>query len=412
MQNRTCLACGAGGLEIILDLGHQSPVNSFTDTPKELETYPLRLEACSECGHGQLSHFIDPKDLFSDYLYASSTSQTLKQYSKVFAACLGDSMPRGSSVLEIACNDGVLLRELSEFGFQAIGIDPAERMHKRCQQEGLNTICDYWPSKKLAGKKFDMIIGQNVFAHNPDPLKFLQASVDHLSEGGIVTFQTSQADMVANGELDTIYHEHYSFFSEESARALAERAHVELLGTAYTAIHGNSAVYFFGKTGVAMSRAKAIITSLEKSAPTDSVNARTEGLRKRRNIVDWKHFSVDAVERMKNMRHEIETSRRTGLKIVAVGAAAKGITFLRAAGLDLDLLVDEAPDKVGKWVSGLDLQVSPLSAVSGLGPSLFIISAWNFADELSSKIRAISQSSEIGSKFIVYFPSITVTDFS
>lgn len=405
----SCVACGSGLLENVLDLGEQSPVNSFTSSKVELKAYPLGLDACIICGHGQLMFFVDPEALFLDYFYASSTSSTLKEYSKEFAKCLAQGARKEAKVLEIASNDGVLLRELVSLGLDATGIDPAERMHHRCLAEGLKTVCDFWPSEKLEGQMFDIIVGQNVLAHTPNPHEFLLAAIEHLEEDGVAIFQTSQADMVLNGELDTIYHEHYSFFSESSARELARRSGADLLATAYTSIHGNSSVYFFGKSNEARGTALKIASSLDAKLYAKASNSIGAQLRVKRGIEDWRSFRAEANARMAAMKNLVEQARKSGLNIVSVGAAAKGITFLRAAGIEVDLLVDEAEDKIGKWVSGLDLPVKPMSAIAGIGPSFFVLSAWNFSSELSAKLSSISQKSEQGSQVVVYFPNIKTT---
>jgi SAM-dependent methyltransferase len=409
MTAKVCLACGSDKLEQVLDLGEQSPVNSFTLSSAELKRYPLGLDACHDCGHGQLMFFVSPEDLFSDYFYASSTSTTLMDYSREFATSLTAGLSKGANILEIASNDGILLRELTSLGFDSTGVDPAERMHRRCIAEGLNTICDFWPSDKLKGRYFDLIVGQNVLAHTPEPQSFLTAAIEQLTQDGLAVFQTSQADMVLNGELDTVYHEHFSFFSENSARALAKRCGAELLATAYTSIHGNSAVFFFGRTPGAKEKASRIVKSLQEKLQPEAINSDGIRLRSHRTIEDWRTFKVEAQRKMTNMRSLVEKSRSEHLKIVSVGAAAKGITFLKASGIEVDLIVDEAEDKIGKWVSGLGRVVSPIRAIEGIGPSLFIISAWNFSKELSQKIRAVIQNTEKGSLVAVYFPAIEIT---
>ena len=241
-------------------------------------------------GHGQLTEFLSPVDLFQDYLYASSTSQTLRQYSKHFAKALATVFTGEGRILEIASNDGVLLRELSAQGLTAIGVDPAHEMVRRSNDEGLTAICDFWPSPNFKGQKFNLIVGQNVLAHTPSPMNFLVEVFDKLDEDGLAVFQTSQADMVANGEFDTIYHEHFSFFSERSASHLAVRAGGVLLETAYTSIHGNSATYIFSKTSSSKDRAIRLRLQLQEDFHSLPRSKKHFALRKNRSVSNWLEF--------------------------------------------------------------------------------------------------------------------------
>ena len=402
-----CLACGNDSTEEILDLGNQSNVNRLLKDPSlELPNYPLAVNACGVCGHGQLSHQIDPEELFVDYLYASSTSVTLKEYSKKFAEAITLSVasPR---VLEIASNDGIMLREFENLGISALGVEPAARMVAYARSFGLRVIEDFWPTDKIGGEKFDVVFGQNVLAHTPSPLKFLSAVRETLAEDGLAIFQTSQADMLYNGEFDTVYHEHYSFFSENSASKLAERAGLELLGVMYTPIHGTSSVYVFGlhkESGrLSFRKLKAAFDNLaisEGASPSGEMSY----LRKYRSIEAWRDFAAKGRSRMLEVSELVRNARSRGFQVVAVGAAAKGLTFLKSAGIKVDFLLDEAEDKIGKWADGLDVQVRPLAVVEDLEKPFFVFTAWNFAGELQMKIRRIKVFEDMG--FLTYFPTV------
>jgi SAM-dependent methyltransferase len=403
----TCLACGIGITEKMLDLGSQSNVNRLLEEPGlEIPKYPLAVKACANCGHGQLSHQVNPEELFVDYLYASSTSRTLKEYSKKFAAAINQAVdaPR---VLEIASNDGIMLREFEELGVSALGVEPASRMVAYARSLGLRVIEDFWPTDKLGQEKFDIVFGQNVLAHTPSPLSFLSAVKDALEVDGLAIFQTSQADMLYNGEFDTVYHEHYSFFCENSASKLAERAGLELLGVIYTPIHGTSSVYVFGlqkESGqLSFQKLKTAFEGLgisEVTAPSE----RKSHLRKFRSLEAWSEFAKKARNRIHEVSEIVSTARGRGFQIVAVGAAAKGLTFLKAADIKVDFLLDEAEDKIDKWADGLNVQIKPLTLITELERPFFIFTAWNFASELENKIRNMRVFEDMG--FLTYFPEV------
>ena len=413
LHNHTqeCLACGESDLELVLELGPQSNVNrllgSIEDAGDQPRT-PLELCVCPNCGHGQLGVFMDPKDLFVDYLYASSTSRSLQEYSKSFATALAD-VQNNSRVLEIASNDGILLRELKQVGLQPVGVEPATRMVQRAVSEGLDVVEDFWPTTRLGQRKFDFIVGQNVLAHTPDPRAFLAGVEKHLLDDGLAVFQTSQADMVANGEFDTIYHEHYSFFSERSAATLGERVGLSLASTSYSKIHGTSSIYVFSKkNSIGIKKAALLAKALgARLGEVDAQSQRASALRVSRSVGDWREFASLASHRMEEVRQEVSKARSEGKSIVAVGAAAKGLTFLKAAGIRPDHVVDEAKDKVGLFVDDLNVQITSLNTCEGIQNPFFVVTAWNFFEELQAKVK--SQRQGYLDPFLVYFPRVQVT---
>jgi SAM-dependent methyltransferase len=246
-----CLACDHAGLALALDLGAQTLANDYLPEASDAAIrYPLALTHCPACGHGQLSHFVSPQRLFGHYLYASGTSQTLLRYFDWFAQACRSVVPEGSRVLEIASNDGSLLQTLKAAGFDVLGIDPARNLAHAAQQRGLPTLCDFWPSDQIASDaRFELVIGQNVLAHTPTPHAFLQAVQRHLSPTGLCLIQTSQAQMLDNGEFDTIYHEHHSFFTPRSMAVLAQRSGLALRAVHQVAIHGNSWLFVLSHPG-------------------------------------------------------------------------------------------------------------------------------------------------------------------
>lgn len=391
-----CLACGSGSLELILDLGQQWPANNLSGAIRPSARYPLNLFACLDCGHGQLGFQVPPEELFEDYLYSSGTSQTLRRYMDSLAnlvCSLPHSLNSQPQVLEIASNDGLFLAALQAHGAEAIGVDPAQRMVERATERGLQTIADFWPQAKgaLGGRAFDVIVGQNVLAHTPSPKEMLAACRDALRDEGLVVFQTSQTDMLEHGEFDTVYHEHYSFFSEQSARRLGHRCGFTEYSSRYVNIHGNSALHVF-------SNSKNTIGTFEREFDSQRnplrlsgfVEMRTEvATRVCRTIEDWTSFADNALERMATFRDHAESFQEQGYQLVAVGAAAKAITFLRSAGVQPDFLVDESPDKIGRKVDGLSATISDLPSATSITNPLFFIAAWNFSSELAAKLLAV-----------------------
>lgn len=403
-----CLACGSNHLWEILDLGDQHPVNSISHTPVACTRYPLRLMACEECGHAQQFHLVPPSELFTDYFYASSTSMSLDRYSLTFAEVLAKVLEPGLRVLEIASNDGILLKHLVAVGYRATGIDPASRMVRRAVAKGLDTIEGFWPDAavQLGGEQFDLVIGQNVLAHTPKPADFLAGVTDVLTADGLAVFQTSQADMVYRNEFDTIYHEHYSFFCERSATAVGARAGLTLLETVYTPIHGTSAIFIYGKGEQAQERASALREAFERQFPdsnTDVLPA-AAALRTARPLSEWRTFGAAANTVIQQLAETAREIQSTGGRVVAVGASAKGITALRAAQIDPDALLDEAEDKIGMFVDGFTMPISGLDNPLVKENCVFFLTAWNFSRELSQKLLAVGVAAN--SDAVLFFPKV------
>ena len=398
----SCLCCANSNLNLVIDLGNQPLANNLIHhIDEDYDTYPLALNGCLDCGHLQLKYFVDPTLLFDDYSYASGTSNTLKNYFDWFAKeCLKVVKP-GSDVLEIASNDGSLLHYLNLAGYKVTGIDPAKNLCLSASEKGFNVICDYWPSEKISKEKtYDLIIAQNVFAHNPDPYKFLMGIKNSLSENGIGIIQTSQAMMLERGQFDTIYHEHYSFFSTSSFRKLIERCGLVLNEVLISDIHGDSYIFFFSK--------KVRTLNWFTSAPfyKEKINFNVKFLSKNflRALTD---FNLKGTTTKKDVVNTIQNYKKDNYKIIFVGAAAKAIVFMNYAQIHPDFVIDEAPLKIGKFIPQVDVEIKALDIIVNIElPILYIISAWNFKEELILKLKSRRQ---LKDKFLTYFPSFELT---
>lgn len=223
-----CIACDSDSLEFTLDLNNQPLANSFTPTKQIQKEYPLAINRCTECNHLQLTHIVNPELIYKNYSYVSGTTKTYVDYMWWFAKwCREYSNEWFGNVLDIGCNDGTQLDAFEKLGFITHGVDPAENLYKTSTAKGHRVICDFWNEntvEKLSKNKFNIVVSQNAFAHIPDPHKYLKLLLPLMNEKGLLFIQTSQANMVLNGEFDTIYHEHISFYNIQSMKALAERS--------------------------------------------------------------------------------------------------------------------------------------------------------------------------------------------
>jgi len=386
-------------------MGAQAPANLLVEAGEgDGEAFPLTFHACEACGHGQLGYFVDPSVLFRRYLYASGTSRTLNEYFDWFAARVAALVGEEPCVLEIACNDGSLLARLKAHGVRATGVDPAANLVDGARRRGLEVICDFWPTPQLDGRRFDAIIAQNVLAHTPDPLHFLTRVRESLEPHGVCLVQTSQAAMLSNGEFDTVYHEHCSFFTVASMRALAQRAGLLVRRVSLVSVHGTSLLCWLTRPGGILraddpfAEAPFGVDVQHFTAP--EVCGTIDDLRQA-----YRSFGDRARERMAAVRAHIHSARAEGREIALVGAAAKAISFARAAALDPDRIYDEAPLKIGRRIPGIAPLVQPLTDIAELRrETMFIISAWNFREELEAKVRALYQPPNAA--FLTYFPRL------
>ena len=345
--------------------------NDFRPTCTEHEdVYPLAVVICPTCHHVQLDYFIDPDLMFKHYLYVSGTSDTYKNYLEWFAGFTGAG--RGSRVLDVGCNDGTQLDMFKKCGAETWGVDPAENLHPLSSARH-NVHLGYFDSKYDPGVTFDIINAQNVFAHNRDPLGFLVNCKRLMHDASRVYIQTSQADMVPNGEFDTIYHEHINFFNTLSFKKLVERAGLTLLDVRKTKIHGTSYMFVIGKTGTA----------------DDSVEHHL-AMEEQRGLQDdafYEKWASNCMALAEKVRSELD-----GKYVVAYGAAAKGNTFLNFVKVKPVVIVDDNPLKQGRFSPGVRSPVVSRDWIETIPKDhvvTFLPLAWNLFDEIKSNIQKI-----------------------
>lgn len=393
-ENKICLACGSDQLITSLDLGNQPLANNLKPEPMQQDTYPLGVNLCSNCYHLQLTHIVDPKIIYSNYLYVAGTSKTLKDYSEWFAGYVVETMDRQTgNVLDIGCNDGTQLDCFKPYSLTTFGIDPAENIHPTSSAKH-DVICDYF-GPNIVEKihyNFDAITAQNVFAHNPNPLEFLETIKKLMSEHTLVYIQTSQADMVLNNEFDTIYHEHINFFNINSMNELSKRAGLHLIDVIKTPIHGNSYVFVLSYKGRPYN-IQNLIKMESKLTTLQTYN-------------DWVRIVQDNMSMLKST---IEEYISDGYIVVGYGAAAKGNTLLNYINVSLDLIIDDNTLKQNLYAPGTNSPIKSIDVLKEYSKKdkiLFMPLAWNFFTEISNRIKVVRN--EPHDLFLKYFPKIEI----
>lgn len=398
-----CLACNSGKLELLLDLNNQPLANSYTKSKEEIqEEYPLAINKCNNCYHIQLTYAVNPNLMFKNYLYVSGTSQTMLEHFKWFAdysieyySLLYNMQPL--TVLDIGCNDGSQLNFYKARSLETTGVDPAENLKSVSSSKSHNIYTGYFDENFLANNNtfFNIIVAQNVFAHNYNPLKFLTNIKSIMSDTSLIFIQTSQADMILNNEFDTIYHEHISFYNSNSMNELCKRAGLNLIDVVKCPLHGNSYIFVMSKN---INRSANIYNILEME--------RKAGLLNNKIYIEYSNKCTEVALKFRNTVNDL---KKEGYKVVGYGAAAKGMTFLNYTKTTMDLIIDDNPLKHYHYTPGSRVKIVPIDALNSYSEQdklLFVPLAWNFFTEIQKKILSIRHNQN--DKFLKYFPNVLV----
>lgn len=402
VELKNCLACGSSDLKLTLDLNNQPLANSYKNTKNEVqEQFPLAINRCGNCYHVQLTHAVNPELMFKEYLYVSGTSNTMKEHFKWFADFTIEYYEQfgndAFSVFDIGCNDGSQLNAYRNMNMKTVGIDPAENLANISMFKGHSIYVDFFSPNFILkhDETYDIITAQNVFAHNYDPLTFMLCAKKIMNEDSLFFVQTSQADMIMNNEFDTIYHEHISFYNINSMNHLCQRANLHLIDVVKCPLHGNSYVFVISKNEV-RARPAHISNLIEME--------RKIGLLTDDTYVKYAEKCNSVVSDLKKV-----CDGNYGIyKIVGYGAAAKGMTLLNYSGIHLDYIIDDNPLKQGKFTPGSNIEICSIDRLENeTAPILFIPLAWNFFNEIKTKIK--DKRSNPDDKFCTYFPRVEIS---
>jgi 2-polyprenyl-3-methyl-5-hydroxy-6-metoxy-1,4-benzoquinol methylase len=383
-----------------MDLENQPLANNFHDKNSKYDVYPLRLMMCKNCYHCQLSHSVNPSILFKNYKYVSGTTKTGLHFFRQNAEyIIKHKNVLTGKVLDIACNDGSQLDFFKEFGWETYGVDPAENICPIAISKGHRVICDFWnENAALQLPVMDVIVAQNVFAHTQHVKDFLKNCKKIMNENTSLFIQTSQKNMIINGEFDTTYHEHISFFNTKSMNALTESNGLILNHICENEIHGGSYIF-----EIKLSKDDIIYNVDKYMQEEENAGLYSDTI--------YKEFNMNAINCVKNLKSKILEYEMGGYKCIGFGAAAKGQTVLCYGNINLDYIIDENPLKIGQFSPKMNIPVVDLEYFEHdetHNKYLVVILAWNFANEIKQKIEKIKGNKNI--HFIdKYFPSIHIT---
>ena len=390
---KNCLACNSKNLRQVLDLNLQPLANSYLSNKHLKEKkYPLKVNACLNCNHLQLSIAVNPKKIYQNYDYVSGTTDTYKKFmKKFFRFCIQSNKKKFlyKNILDIGCNDGSQLDVFKSNNFKTYGVDPAKNIFKISSKKH-NVICDFFNKKVVAkiNNKFDFIISQNSFAHNPKPIEFLKNAKELMHEKSLLIIQTSQADMCRNLEFDTIYHEHINFFNINSMNKLIQRSELKLDNVVKDPIHGSSYLFLIKR----YSDQKKIYKLLKKE--------------KFLNFKYYKNWGKRCKETVKKIKYRIDSISKKDI-IIGYGAAAKANTFLNFSKVKFEIIIDDNKLKQNKFCPGSKIPIKSLNFIKNYKKNIYIVPlAWNFYKEIKKRVISVRKKNK--DKFIVFFPKFKI----
>jgi len=371
-----CLCCNSNKLKKILNLNKQPLANSFLKKKNIKEKkYPLAVNACLACSHLQLTHIVDPKIIYKKYDYVSGTTKTYLNYMNIFFNICQKklNLKNANSVLDIGCNDGSQLDVFKKNGFVTYGVDPAKNIYN-IYKEKHKIFCAFFDEKiiKKIKNKFDIIISQNSFAHNPNPNNFLKNAKKLMHKKSILVIQTSQANMCKNNEFDTIYHEHINFFNIKSMKTLTERSGLYLSDVIKKKIHGTSYIFV-----------------LKKYKEPNLFLRNKINDEKYLNINFYKKWADNCFNNVKILKELLSKIPKKYIKI-GYGAAAKANTFLNFSKIKLDFIIDDNPLKQNKFTPGQKIPIYSMQKLKKYEnqKKIYVLPlAWNFFNEIKNKIK-------------------------
>ncbi len=404
-----CRFCEAPLHTTVVDLGMSPLCESYlsADQLNQMEPfYPLHVYVCDQCFLVQLEEYVSPEHIFTEYAYFSSYAETWLQHAKAYtdAMVARFGYDEDSHVVELASNDGYLLQYFVAKGIPALGVEPAANVAKVAREKGVPTRVEFFGvacahRMREAGLHADLLIGNNVLAQVPDLNDFVTGMKILLAPGGVVTLEFPHLMcLVAENQFDTIYHEHFSYFSLITAEKIFAAHGLRLFDVEELSTHGGSLRVY----------------GCHDDDTTNPVSKRVTALRTREleaGVVDLAYYAAfdEQVKETKRVLLDfLIQAKCQGKTIVGYGAPGKGNTLLNYCGIRTDFLdytVDRNPYKQGKFLPGTHIPIHHPDEIVATKPDYILILPWNFRDEIMAQMSHVR---EWNGQFVAPIPQVTV----
>ncbi len=404
-----CRFCGAALRHTFVDLGKSPLCESFLSA-EQLDGmegfFPLHVWVCDACFLVQLKEYVAPENIFSEYAYFSSYSDSWLAHAKAYAemASARFGLDAQSHVVEIASNDGYLLKNFVSQGIPVTGVDPAANVAEAAVAQGVPTVVRFFgleAAEDLAceGKQADLIVGNNVLAHVPD-INDLVAGIRRLlkPEGAVTMEFPHLLRLVDGNQFDTIYHEHFSYLSFSTVKRIFEHHELRLFDVEELPTHGGSL------------RVYACHAASERHTCSEAVQGlldheETQGYGR---LETYFEFALRVIETKHRLLEFLIGAKRAGKRVAGYGAPGKGNTLLNYCGIRTDLLdytVDRNPYKHGKFCPGTHIPIFPVEHIDRTRPDYLLILPWNLKEEIVKQMSGIR---DWGGQFVVPIPEVSV----
>jgi SAM-dependent methyltransferase len=405
-----CRLCGKALTHTFVNLGMSPPCESFlTEEQVDImeEYFPLRVMVCDDCFLVQLKEYVSPQDIFTEYAYFSSFSASWLAHAKSYCHMITDRLRLGSDslVVELASNDGYLLQHFLPLGVPVLGIEPAANVAAAAIARNVPTRVDFFGvglsnSLVAEGLKADLIVGNNVLAQVPDLNDFVGGIVHLLRAEGVVTLEFPHLQrLMEENQFDTIYHEHFSYFSLITIEIMAARHGLRIIDVEELPTHGGSLRVYLAHSASAKPAGPAVAELLAREE--------SFGLR---HMETYDGFTDRVHATKRNLLALLIDIKNAGKSICGYGAPGKGNTLLNYCGIGTDFLdftVDRNPYKHGRFTPGMHIPILPVEAIDSARPDYVFILPWNLKTEILHQMRHIGS---WGGKFIVPIPDVAILD--
>jgi SAM-dependent methyltransferase len=406
-----CMGCGTVLSRSFVDLGSTPLANAYLDAAGLAiaraggePTFPLHVRVCDDCLLVQIDELVPREAMFSDYAYFSSYSDSWLAHSRAYVDRVVRRLGLGaeSLVIEVASNDGYLLREVDARGVPSLGIEPAANVAEVARASGIDTLVEFFDidlARRLVaeGRRADLLVANNVLAHNADINAFVGGMAEVLAPRGVVTVEAPHLlRLVEDVQFDTIYHEHVFYLSLHAMERVFERHGLVVFDVDVLTTHGGSLRYWACRPGTApIGPSVGAVLAAERAAGLH----RPEG---------YDGFAPRVAACRSSLRSHLDAARERGERVVGYGAAAKGNTLLNVCGVtdrDLAYVVDRSPHKQDRFLPGSHLPVRAPEVVFDDRPDELLLLAWNLRDEIMSAMAGIRS---WGGRFATPVPLVEV----